>query len=609
MKVKKQLGKTFASLLLLASVLLASVPATVSAAPAGKGTKADPYLITTAQEFDAIRNNLSAHYKLANTIDMSSVSGYKPIGTLAKPFTGSLTCDVGSNGLPLYAIKNVKVQVAQTKYAAVNVNRWEAGVFGATKNASLNGILVLGASITSEVAGGNSGSPVYGNYNPGMDEMGTGILIGIADTTTVTSCGVSGTITSKSNHSGGLVGRALSSTFSKCYADTQITTTGFWCEGGFVGSAVNSDFSECFSEGTANFKATADSDHTSGGGFVGSLEGGMANNCLANITLAKKGRNFVGRLESAGAMTNCLALKSSNPTGTTKFTGASGTISNCYILDSATDAQDGAFTKASAADLLAKFKSVSAWNTSGAYPSLKNVKKADAAAYKPGAVTPPATSQPTGTGNDTTSGTAAASVPQQGGETSEGQQSAGIQAVLAMLDALPDDAEQVTLEDKDAIMEAQKAFDSLTDAEYAEIDPMAIAKMAALREALSLPLQQDIVARIEALPALDKLTYSDKETVLAIAEDMEFLTDTAREAISPALRETLEKAVEKVNNLTPEASASLTTAEIIWVVILSIGIVICIGLNVWMCLTIIRRKKQQKPEMQDIFSNNTEEQM
>lgn len=605
MKVQKQLGKISVSLLMLLCVLLAAIPMSASAAPAGQGTKADPYRITTAQELDAIRNNLSAHYKLANTIDMSALSGFKPIGTLAKPFSGSLTCDLGSNGLPLYAIKNVKVQVAQTKYAAQNVNRWEAGLFGATKNASLKGILVLGASITSEVAGGNSGSPVYGNYNPGMDEMGTGILIGIADGTTVTNCGVSGTITSKSNHSGGLVGRALSSTFSKCYADTQITTTGFWCEGGFVGSAVGSDFSECFSEGTANFKATADSDHTSGGGFVGSLEGGMVNNCYANITLAKKGRNFVGRLESAGALTNCLALKASNPTGTTKFTGASGTISNCYILNSVTDTQDGAFAKASAADLLAKLKSVAVWNTSGTLPSLKNVKKADAAAYKPGAVTPPTTSQTTG--SDTTSGSADTSTPQQGGEASEGQQSAGIQAVIAQLDDLPDDPEQVTLEHKEAIMKAQKAFDSLTDAEYAEIDPMAIAKMAALREALSLPLQQDVVARIEALPALDKLKYSDKETVLAIQEDVDFLTDTAREAISPALREKLEKSVEKVKKLTPEADTSLTTAEIVWVVVLSVGIVICIGLNVWMCLTIIRRKKQQTPEMQDIFSNNIEE--
>ena len=55
----------------------------------GSGTKADPYLVTNAEQLDGMRNNLSAHYKLAATIDMSSFGNMEPIGFLAKPFTGS----------------------------------------------------------------------------------------------------------------------------------------------------------------------------------------------------------------------------------------------------------------------------------------------------------------------------------------------------------------------------------------------------------------------------------------------------------------------------------------------------------------------------------------
>jgi hypothetical protein len=40
----------------------------------------DPVLIETAAQFDAIRNNLSGHYILANDIDLASYSNFEPIG-------------------------------------------------------------------------------------------------------------------------------------------------------------------------------------------------------------------------------------------------------------------------------------------------------------------------------------------------------------------------------------------------------------------------------------------------------------------------------------------------------------------------------------------------
>lgn len=55
---------------------------------AGGGTKADPYIITNAQELDAVRNNLEAHYILNNDIDLTGVV-FLPIGNNTTPFKGT----------------------------------------------------------------------------------------------------------------------------------------------------------------------------------------------------------------------------------------------------------------------------------------------------------------------------------------------------------------------------------------------------------------------------------------------------------------------------------------------------------------------------------------
>jgi len=84
----------------------------------GSGTRNDPYLIKTADDLYNMRDNLSASYKLAATIDMKGYKtdskyfdkGFVPIGDdSTKPFTGSFTCDLGTDGLPLYAILNLKI--------------------------------------------------------------------------------------------------------------------------------------------------------------------------------------------------------------------------------------------------------------------------------------------------------------------------------------------------------------------------------------------------------------------------------------------------------------------------------------------------------------------
>ncbi|MCG8499492.1 MAG: hypothetical protein MJB12_03660, partial [Firmicutes bacterium] len=56
----------------------------------GSGTAADPYLIETAEQFNTIRYNLTAHYKLTTDIDLSGYENWEPIGTANAPFVGAL---------------------------------------------------------------------------------------------------------------------------------------------------------------------------------------------------------------------------------------------------------------------------------------------------------------------------------------------------------------------------------------------------------------------------------------------------------------------------------------------------------------------------------------
>ena len=62
----------------------------------GSGTVEDPYLINDEWDLYDIRSNLSAHYKLVNSLDLTEwikdvdpTNGWEPIGSSSQPFTGS----------------------------------------------------------------------------------------------------------------------------------------------------------------------------------------------------------------------------------------------------------------------------------------------------------------------------------------------------------------------------------------------------------------------------------------------------------------------------------------------------------------------------------------
>lgn len=71
----------------------AAVSAGTNKYAGGMGTEKYPYLITNAQELSNVRDNLSAHYRVINDIDMRQVTDWEPIGSSSAPFSGHLDGD------------------------------------------------------------------------------------------------------------------------------------------------------------------------------------------------------------------------------------------------------------------------------------------------------------------------------------------------------------------------------------------------------------------------------------------------------------------------------------------------------------------------------------
>ena len=405
---KKMVFVLFLCVIILMSSLLA---ATFVAATAyrGSGTQADPYLVETAEQLDNIRENLSAHYKLANTIDLSSVANFKPIGTLDTPFKGTFVCDLDESGKPKFAIKNLKIEIAPagcTKAEGFsgyerNKSGWEAGLFGCGVGATIKNILVLDATVVSKVEGCNMMNSDW-TVNPGVDEQGAGILMAIGRNVTITGCGVSGTTTSASNHVGGMLGLLEVSNVSKCYSYATVTSTGAWNSGGFIGRAEATTVTSCFYNGIFSGGLNC------AGAFVGDVyndgqTAGSISNCWSGGTVKTEDSScFFGNKDyNTDVSSWCYTIAKIE--GKTDAPTNAPVKNNNYVCDEIGVFEAG-FAVASKEEMNEIFGENEAWViVEGQYPQLKDVHPVtDASIYQPGAVTEGNMGGNTSSGNTTT---------------------------------------------------------------------------------------------------------------------------------------------------------------------------------------------------------------
>jgi len=231
----------------------------------GSGTENDPYVIQIAAQIDMIRNNLSAHYILANDIDLKQIA-FAPIGSsLQNSFTGTFD---GAG----YTIKNLNINVGNC-----------AGLFGYVSNAKIKNVRIENVSNVS------------GSQN-------LGAFAGIAENSTFENCHVLSGQLNGGQYAGGIVGSGSRITITKCSVSLE-TINGFsYSGGGLAGRCErNSIIENCFST-----TYLTSSSQSNAGILVGKLDQSTMSYCYS-IGNAKAGQEFRGLIgqDVSSVVTGC----------------------------------------------------------------------------------------------------------------------------------------------------------------------------------------------------------------------------------------------------------------------------------------------------------------
>jgi hypothetical protein len=251
----------------------------------------DTIEIYTAEDLDAVRNNLSGNYILMADIDLSgyaSGEGWVPIGDNSNHFTGTLY----GNG---HRIGNLTISRSGSSYQ---------GLFGCIGSSGT--VVNLGLAGGSVTGGNNTGFLAGENYG------------------TVSDCFAMGSVNSSSYNVGGLVGFNRG-TVSICYATGNVTGTG-WRVGGLVGLNYRT-VSGCFAMGSVNSSSE----------YVGGLVGynyGTVSICFAMGNVATSSGLTGGLIGGNEGMASC-CYATGNVNGIGSFVGGltgynSGSIRFCY---------------------------------------------------------------------------------------------------------------------------------------------------------------------------------------------------------------------------------------------------------------------------------------
>ena len=231
-------------LFLLVLISLMLVLSLTSYAMEGSGTESDPYLVKTADDFVAIKNNLSAYYRLEADISVSSTSGAIVEGVFKGVFDG--------NG------KTVELYIdAPTDKSGDTLDALFGLVTGTVKNVTVTGS-VKGSNKTAGIVGKLYGSGVIENCVNYASVYGRKNVAGIAgvafENARVINC----------INYGEISGKAISNGVDL---------------GGIVGCIWNSSSSKSYIIGCVNL-GTLNGDGTNVGGICGLIQSGKINNCI-----------------------------------------------------------------------------------------------------------------------------------------------------------------------------------------------------------------------------------------------------------------------------------------------------------------------------------------
>lgn len=229
----------------------------------GDGSIENPYQVSTPEQLNAVRSDLTANYIQVNDIDLSRFSNWEPIGEgdelgISGGATHMFTGNYNGNG---YKISNMTISNSSHRFV---------GLFGYASEASLSNITLNNVSIDIDL--------ISKDYTMNQQyELRLGSIAGICNE--VSNCFVSGNISVINSHTvilGGVIGNGCA---QKCtnYCNISIISNRDGSDkndsnvhvGGIVGTAKD-DIIYCLNYG--NINATAGR-HLHMGGISGSNGG------------------------------------------------------------------------------------------------------------------------------------------------------------------------------------------------------------------------------------------------------------------------------------------------------------------------------------------------
>jgi len=251
----------------------AVVPATAQAE--------NPTEISTAQELQAVANDLAGDYVLVDDVDLSGVGDFEPLGDQTEAFTG--TFDGGG-----YTITGLTIDRPGAEYVGL-FGSLGRGPLGVVQNLTLENVDVTGGARVGGLGGANGGN--VANVTVSGSVSGTRRVGGLAGVNggcvweSESSCSVAG-----EQEVGGLVGAN-----ERFVTDSTATgpVSGTVSVGGLAGS-VGSNTGAHVSDSSASGSVTGTGQYTTDlGGLVGRL-GGRVEGTTASGDVS--GDEFVGTL-------------------------------------------------------------------------------------------------------------------------------------------------------------------------------------------------------------------------------------------------------------------------------------------------------------------------
>ena len=181
------------------------IPVSVASAfSGGSGTEGDPYLISTTEQLNEVRNGSGAHYKLVADIDLSGYN-WIPIGIFSGTFDGNNHKIMNLENM-LFTTVHLEGRVFNLGLENVNVEYYtRVGALAGT-----NGGIIENCYTTGSVTGTKTN---YDYYYGGLVGYNNGIIKNCYSTTTVTSPG---------GNVGGLAGYN-GKTIENCFATGNVT--------------------------------------------------------------------------------------------------------------------------------------------------------------------------------------------------------------------------------------------------------------------------------------------------------------------------------------------------------------------------------------------------